>query len=401
MKIETLPPHLKKFRLGVYTSDHAQPISLMRALGPLLQMTKEDPRLELVVPPLELPNAMNPNGGQQIGWNWLMGCDAVFYLHPETDTQTHSLALAWNLGIPIWAEYVDDIFHIDPTNPGWKARRNMDVQRGNVASVANMATLLTTVSQQNKDAIIEGLGIGSPEGKILVERKTLVLPEACLWDPYNTPRRKLISWRGLGSHGRDIDEAIPHVLDVAKRFLDWQWLFAGDPEICQEMRNQLQPVIGDENILMMPWMPTPFDMMVAWAGQSPYLHIVPLADTVFNRSKSHLAWLEASAVGAAVIAPDHLAEWQQPGVITYHNSPLAGANDDCLSEVMSREMIRYKDGAPHPNVAEARRAIYPHKTLKNMNRARWAILRKLAETRPTPAETCASAAELPKASELN
>lgn len=377
MQTETLPPNIRKFRLGVYTSDYPQPISLMRCLGPLLAMAKEDSRLELVFPPLELPSANNPAGGQQIGWNWLLNCDAVFFLHPETDAHAHSIALAQNLGVPVWAEYVDDIFNIDPRNPGWKNRRNQQAQRENVAAVAHCATVLSTVSVQNKAAIISGLQLGSDSAQRYLENKTVVLPEGCFWDPFETPRRKMVSWRGLGSHGGDVEDAIPHLLDVAARFADWQWLFAGDSEILEEMGKRLTPICGKENVLLMPWMPTPFDMMTAWAGEAPYLHMVPLADTTFNRSKSHLAWLEASAVGAAVIAPDHLAEWKQPGVIQYHNSAIAGGNDECLSEVLAREMTRFSNGALHPNVAVARAAIYPGRTLAAMNRLRWAILRKL------------------------
>lgn len=366
---ETLPAHIKKFRLGVYASEYDQPISLMRCLGPLQQMAKEDPRLELVQAPLT-------ENGRLLSWSWLNGLDGVFYLHPEQDFQCYSICLAKSLDVPVWAEYVDDIFNVDRSNPGWKERRNRDALRVNISVAVTGARVVTTVSNQNRTAILEGLDIVDDKDRLLAANKMIVLPEACLWDQQDAPRQKVVSWRGLGSHAGDIDHALPHLLDVAKRFQDWTWLFCGDWEIVQELGKQLCTVTDKEKVMMMPQFPTPFDMMDAWGRMAPFIHVVPLADTKFNRSKSHLAWLEATAIGAACIAPDHLDEWNQPGVIRYHETNLVATREDMLSEVLSKEMVRFSDGRMHANVAEARAAIYPDRTLKSMNRVRWAILRK-------------------------
>ncbi len=50
--------------------------------------------------------------------------------------------------------------------------------------------------------------------------------------------------------------------------------------------------------------------------ERPKLLIVPLVDNEFNRSKSNIAWIEATLCGAVCIAPD-FPEWRKPGVITY------------------------------------------------------------------------------------
>lgn len=385
--MKTLPDHVKKFRLGIYTSDMTQPISLMRVLGPFSAMAKEDRRLELVFPPLELPDVANGRpGGQQLNWNWLVQCDAVFFLHPESDVHVHCASLALQLGIPIWSEYVDDVFNVDPRNPGFQFHKNKRMLRENIGSIAQWSRVVTCVSEYNKHAILEGLkgenGAAEQHRPTELENKFLVIPEGCLWPRWELQRKKCVSWRGLGSHGGDVAEVLPQLIEVAKAFPDWTWMLGGDQDILQEMGHHLAPICGKENVLLAPYWPTPFEAMQAWGNQAPYLHIVPLADTAFNKSKSHLAWLEASAIGAAVIVPDHLPEWQQEGVIQYHHSPLElrGVNGEgrSLSDVLRREMLTFDEGKLHPNVEGARDAIYPDLTLGRMNRRRWAILHKLA-----------------------
>ncbi len=403
----TLPKEITRLRLGLYTSDYSQPISLMRVMGPFAAMARRDRRLELVCPPLELPDAAAGRmGGQRLNWDWLMQCDAVFMLHPESDVQVHCASLAFQLGIPLWVEYVDDIFTVEGHNPGWKQRRNRSELAFNVRSITAWASVVTCVSEYNRQAILKGM-MGEGEDVSRETRETaagtaalpqttgetpvalqlpdgfadkfVVVPEGCMWPPSLLPRRKLVSWRGLGSHGRDVDEALPHITAAARAFPEWGWMFGGDQEILEELGRRLSPICGKEKVLLAPYWPTPFEAMQAWAGQSPYLHIVPLADSAFNRSKSHLAWLEASAVGAAVIAPDHLPEWDQPGVIKYHHELIVGTDQDNLRDVLVREMGGFNEGLLHPVVHEARAAIYPDRTLKTMNQRRWAILRKLAE----------------------
>jgi hypothetical protein len=321
-------------------------------------------------------------------------------LHPESDLHVHCASLAMQLGIPIWAEYVDDSFNVHPQNPGFQFHKNKRMLRENIAAITKWARVVTCVSDYNRKAILAGLEDGRPKmedgGTSNIQEGTagetpdstlgdkfLVIPEGCLWPAFEGVRNKVISWRGLGSHGHDVQEALPQLVAVAKAFPDWSWVLGGDQEILAEMAEHLAPICGKERVLLMPYWPTPFEAIQAWGGQCPYLHIVPLADTAFNKSKSHLAWLEATAVGAAVIAPDHLPEWQQPGVIPYRHSNLSVVGSESrptLAEVLMREMRTYDvtPGTLHPNVIEAREAVYPRLTLGAMNRRRWAILHKLA-----------------------
>jgi hypothetical protein len=50
----------------------------------------------------------------------------------------------------------------------------------------------------------------------------------------------------------------------------------------------------------------------------PLFQIVPLADNIFNHSKSNIAWIEGTWSGAVTICPDW-EEWKLDGTLRYHN----------------------------------------------------------------------------------
>lgn len=358
---QTLPSHITKFRLGIYMGDFTQPISLLRCLGPLTAMCKEDDRLELVFPP-------ETAAGKDIGWSWLARCDAIFYSHPNTDSDLSVLWLAKTMGIPIWSEYVDDIFNVLPTNPHYQAVKNKRALREAVVQAIEFSDVLTAVSD------ICAKAYPNPE-------RFSVIPEACLWPAWELPRRKCVTWRGLSSHAGDVETVLPQLCAVAKDFPDWEWALMGEPteEFVAQLTEAagINPDNGKSRVKMAPYFSTPFHQIQAWGGCAPYLHLVPLADNEFNRSKSHLAWLEATAIGAAVIVPDHLPEWQMPGTLPYYGGALADGAAT-FEEVLRRELVNYPhNGKLHPNVQTAREAVYPALTLPEMNQRRWAVLRQL------------------------
>lgn len=373
---QTLEPKTKKFRLGIYGGgDLTQPISLMRFLGPFSAMAKEDPRLELVFP-------WAANGRYSLSWDWICQCDAIFYSHPQNDVDVSVLWLAQQMGVPVWSEYVDDIFNVLPTNPAYQNLKNKREVRECVTKAIEYSSFVTAVSDLCAKAYP-------------YSERIAVIPEACLWPQNNFPRRKAVSWRGLGSHDTDTEGVHDAVCEVAKSFSDWEWTLLGSPS--EDLVERLKSVAGvdaagESNVKVAPYFSTPWHMVTAWGYRAPYLHIVPLANNAFNRCKSHLAYLEATAIGAAVIAPDYLTEWQQPGVISYTGGQMVFSGKQDFATVLRREMLSFKEldpqpagdpaGGPrgefHPNVRTARFTVFPDRTERQTNQLRWQVLRKLA-----------------------
>ena len=114
------------------------------------------------------------------------------------------------------------------------------------------------------------------------------------------------------------------------------------------------------------------------AKAKPHWLICPLIDNKFNRSKSNIAWIEASWAGAAVIGPE-LPEWKRPGIINY-------------KDVTHLEKIISKVAAGHYDrkelIQQSREYIEKNNTLSKVNKKRkdviHALLAEKKETQVSP-----------------
>ena len=158
------------------------------------------------------------------------------------------------------------------------------------------------------------------------------------------------------------------------QYSNWKFHFSGAPtwEVDQAIRKdalEVSPAFG----------PTMFPPMFALFA--PWVHVVPLADSRFNRAKSMIAWIEATCAGAVVLAPDW-EEWQRPGVVHYRD-----AEEFCNKlKVLMHQFGKTEDtkgrdperGEVHPHAGISRYYIENHLMLDTVNERRWAILNTLA-----------------------
>lgn len=93
----------------------------------------------------------------------------------------------------------------------------------------------------------------------------------------------------------------------------------------------------------------------------------------FASHNSNCAWLEATAVGAAVLAPA-LTEWDRPGIETYRNEK--------EFDYKLRRMMSAFDGTLHPNVALSREYIRSNLLLSEVNQKRAELLVELTSKNP-------------------
>lgn len=357
-----LNPTLQKFRLGVLSPDPHSARSLSRVFGPLNAMRRQDPRLELVKPD------PGPDGQINLDWDYFGGLDAVYLLDPYRPQEIAYATLARACGCKVWVDYIDDLFHVPASNPSYAAYAEPDKLRPIIGDLRARADVITTTTAALQDVLLAN----TREGNL-----PLILPESCRWAQCPFPRERVVTWRGSPTHAEDIESVLPELAAVANlpQFSLWKWVFIGfekpDWRIARMFQN------AKEQLTWVPWLP-PYDFMNTWGGFAPYLHIAPLVDTPFNRSKTSLGWLEATAIGAAVIGPGYLPEWQDcPGLIPYTTPAEFG-------EALKRELFTYqpvKDGNGgnfHPHVAMSRAAVYPARTLQAVNEKRWWILNQLA-----------------------
>ena len=211
--------------------------------------------------------------------------------------------------------------------------------------------------------------LGARRGAVLSEsarHKIRVIPNACHW-PLNQrlTRQRRVSWRGGQSHEVDLCSVLNEVVALAKdpQFGKWEWCFLGDVPWQAKLKIPPQRVLADFGAE--PWL-----YMEALNRLEPWVHIVPLEFNPFNMCKSNLAWIEASAAGAIVVAPD-LPEWRKPGVLLYRNPEHFG-------RVLRKVMEAYTEET-RGWVTQSQAHIKENLRLEQMNQKRWEILNELYE----------------------
>lgn len=347
-----LPPETIRFRLGLHGrgGELADARSLSRLCGPFQLMARDDPRLELVYPPT------TPDGRAQMDWHYLAGLDAVVLLDPYTQDDLRMVSIANACGTPVWSDYVDDLLNVRPSNPVWLNYSDRKTIKEHLTKIMR-GSAVTTVTN---DTLRQQLPLRD---------QIVVIPESCRWPMCDLPRRQVITWRGFGSHNEDLELVLPQLKEISHlpQFCNWDWVFLGEP-----YWKIFDGTIPKDRLVYVPPM-TPYDLMNRWGGMAPFLHIAPLADHTFNRGKTPLAWLEATAIGAAVLGPD-FPEWQLPGLSRYTSPEDFGVK-------LRQMMEQFNEGRFHPRVALSRHDIYPARTTRAVNELRWEVLNRIIQMR--------------------
>ena len=352
-----LPQNCWKLRVGFISDDFSNGRSLSRMCGPFNLMMKEDPRLEIHL----LSTKSQPT------WHMFGAMDVCYFLDPWMDEDVRCVAEAKAQGCRVWCDYIDNLLNVPPSNPVFKAYMEKDRVRANMKTILSQADVVTatvpTLADIYKDVM----------GKDAVVR---VLPESCLWPQCPVPRKRCISWRGLGSHNADLESVLPQLHEISRmpQYSKWDWLFIGEPSW------RIYETIPPDRLISVPFQSPQF-FMNTWGTYGPFIHIVPLLDNPFNRGKTPLVWLEATAIGAMVIARN-LPEWRDCKGIHLYDTPegfgmlLRAAMDDYVTPPLDRA------GTPiperfHRSAIDSREDVYPAKTTKVVNKLRWEILEEL------------------------
>lgn len=314
--------------------------------------------------------------------------DAMIIENPRTEIEAYMVLVAKEMDIPVWCDWGDDLLNLEPTHPTYQSYAGDELMRKCMEKIIDNSTVATVATDSMKKSF--------PRSD-----KLILLPDECRIRAYDTPRKKVISWRGMASHVEDVNSVLDQLCNIAKDplFHDWRFLLMGDPP--PKMWVELSKAVGEDHkvvntgqgtrVMVCPYLPTTIQMYDYWSGFAPYIHIVPLQDTKFNKGKSPNAWLEASGIGAATIAPDFLSEWDLAGVLKYSASSIEYSGQQTFESVLRRELASWIDyseqkppkdkfqirGQIHKSVKESRAIIYPDWTTKGINDRRFAILNQL------------------------
>ncbi len=280
--------------------------SLYRGIGPMQTLKRRVGNIEL---------GINPD----ISWPMLKAADIVFFQRPFLPDRVQAMRMCKLSSKPIWVDYDDNLHAIPLCNRRYSTYGQPKTQH-DIATMVAMADIVTA-STPFLAASLEKLLKCFPatDDYNLDPGKISVIPNA--YDPEIHPkmtgpraeRNKLVVWRGSDSHSKDLWTHTQALASVISSFSDWKYEFIGEPFwLTVEHINK----VAKAGTFVVTGSQDPVHFFKYLHMQRPALMIVPLEDQAFNRSKSNIAWIEATAAGAVTLAPAW-EEWTKPGVITY------------------------------------------------------------------------------------
>ena len=197
--------------------------------------------------------------------------------------------------------------------------------------------------------------------------KIRVIPNALAWPMRSAPRTKRVVWRGGKSHDGDLMAFLPAIREVSRmpQFGDWEWHFMGEMSAIVEAA--IREAVPAQN-LRLGFGDFPHQYIAALALLAPWLVIVPLEDHTFNRCKSPLAAIEATAAGAGVLAPAWEAWLAMTGGKGY-------TGRDEFRDRLKADLLGYApELLKHPLAAVNHDFVRDNLRLPLVNRLRWEIL---------------------------
>lgn len=239
-------------------------------------------------------------------WATCSMTDALFMQRPFNEKHRTKFGVyKLNMRKPVWVDYDDDLFNVPEDNPTYKYYNNTQ-NRKTLQGILEKADFVTVSTEHLAEQYRKF------NKNITVVRNALNTHLLGMFDK-RLPRNKYMMWRGSETHHRDLLDFAPEIVEVQNSDAAKEWAF--------------------QYIGMNPWYitnNTPHARTFYSEAMDPFIYhdtiynlaptclFVPLHDNVFNRSKSNIAWIEATLAGAICIAPDW-EEWRNPGCLNYKN----------------------------------------------------------------------------------
>lgn len=258
--------------------DGRDPTSFYRGMGPLGALREIVPNLLI---------------SEQRGFDWrtIKMFDVFFMQRPHTEGHIKLARMIKQQHKPLWIDFDDDLFNVPTGNPNYDFYKDCHKVISELRYAADIVTVST--NHMAETTFPNAVVIPNAFDDYLFSFKT------------KENQSKSVRWRGSHCHEKDLMLVEKDTLCLARSFPDWKWKFWGANPwyLSDEIKNHEYKASIDI-----------IDYFEALAKDDSSIAMVPLVDSSFNRSKSNIAWMEATYSGAVTFA-SNLPEFRQPGVV--------------------------------------------------------------------------------------
>lgn len=230
-------------------------------------------------------------------WESLLSYDIIMMQRPYTPDALDIGKYVKKLGKKLWIDHDDNLLNLPREN---RMAQTMTVKaKNNFRELLQIADVVSVTT----DALAADFREYNPN--------IHVIPNAhndMVFGTYRSrvKRNDLILWRGSDTHVRDIMLYADQISEAVNNFPSHKFVFAGFDPWMVDQQDNLETLPTTDPLLY-------FETMRRLA---PKLLHVPLQNTLFNRCKSNIAWMEATYFGAVCLAP-MIEEWIRPGALNY------------------------------------------------------------------------------------
>jgi hypothetical protein len=226
----------------------------------------------------------------------LSGIDLVVFQRAIGEGAKHWMERCIELGIPTVVELDDNLFNVPKHNPGsafWHQKGSVRVLREQLAMCNHVL-----VSTRPLAAVLQAqMGWRTAE-KITVAPNHLhptVWGEAMLWPRVDNLGRTVIGWQGSQTHNTDFKAVIDALAQIVRDFPEVMLRFFGSlpaPIQGRVPEDRWQIVKG-----------VSYEQYPATLAHLNFdIGIAPVTDSIFNRSKSNIKFLEYGALSIPCVA---------------------------------------------------------------------------------------------------
>lgn len=263
-----------------------------------------------------------PKNGQRalgVAWPDLIKFDAVMFQRALGVESLQLLNYCKDLGLKIWYDLDDDLWNI-PEGYWIKSQFPPKIME-TIEEHIKQSDLVTVSTQTLAEVIKEKTGVDSH-----------VIPNA--WDIDRFPFQDhnpngAIMWRGSNTHKDDLRACLKDLETIGQSNHIQFWGYNPVKD---------RPLLNIQNYSFVE----PLDPILYFRRlliKSPKAFLVPLKDSQFNRSKSNIAWIEATAAGAVTFS-NKVGEFDKVTLgFDSLNEVLGNESNVAMNLEISRDMV--------------------------------------------------------------